>query len=149
MPEHVRARRGRGAVRACDRAAAPPGRPVRSGGLRGALPRGGGAVVGAGRPDAACPAVMAESDRLAGELERASTDAVEAAVLAPPVGALFDGVVVDVHHDGGGSVQIADPAVLAPVSGPVDARGRDQGEAGPGRPGDAHGPVRPGLSGRA
>jgi exoribonuclease R len=65
------------------------------------------------------PAVMAESDRLAGELERASTDAVEAAVLAPSVGSVFDGVVVDVHHDGGGSVQIAEPAVLAPVSGPV------------------------------
>ncbi len=65
------------------------------------------------------PGVMSESDRLAGELERASTDAVEAAVLAPQLGALFDGVVVDVHHDGGGSVQIAEPAVLAPVSGPV------------------------------
>ena len=65
------------------------------------------------------PAVMAESDRLAGALERASTDAVEAAVLAPSVGSIFDAVVVDVHHDGGGSVQIAEPAVLAPVSGPV------------------------------
>jgi exoribonuclease R len=66
------------------------------------------------------PAVMAESDRLAGQLERACTDAVEAAVLAPSVGSLFDGVVVDVHHDGGGSIQIAEPAVLAPVSGPVE-----------------------------
>jgi exoribonuclease R len=66
------------------------------------------------------PAVMAESDRLAGELERASTDAVEAAVLAPHVGSLFDAVVVDVHHDGGGLVQIAEPAVLAGVSGPVE-----------------------------
>jgi hypothetical protein len=63
---------------------------------------------------------MAESDRLAGSLERASTDAVEAAVLAPAVGSVFDGVVVDVHHDGGGLVQIAEPAVLAPVSGPVE-----------------------------
>jgi exoribonuclease R len=67
----------------------------------------------------AVPAVMAESDRLAGELERASTDAVEAAVLAPSIGSIFDAVVVDVHHDGGGAVQIAEPAVLAPVSGPV------------------------------
>jgi exoribonuclease R len=66
------------------------------------------------------PAIMAESDRLAGSLERASTDAVEAAVLAPAVGSVFDGVVVDVHHDGGGLVQIAEPAVLAPVSGPVE-----------------------------
>jgi exoribonuclease R len=66
------------------------------------------------------PAVMADTDRLAGALERASTDAVEAAVLAPSVGNLYDGVVVDVHHDGDGSVQIAEPAVLAPVSGPVE-----------------------------
>lgn len=66
------------------------------------------------------PAVMTDTDRLAGALERASTDAVEAAVLAPSVGSIFDGVVVDVHHDGSGSVQIADPAVLAPVSGPVE-----------------------------
>lgn len=80
-----------------------------------------GAEVPAWARDAlpALPAVMADTDRLAGELERASTDAVEAAVLAPSVGSLFDGVVVDVHHDGGGSVQIAEPAVLAPVSGPV------------------------------
>jgi exoribonuclease R len=68
----------------------------------------------------ALPAVMAESDRLAGELERACTDAVECAVLAPSVGSQFAGVVVDVHHDGGGLVQIAEPAVLAPVSGPVE-----------------------------
>jgi exoribonuclease R len=68
----------------------------------------------------ALPAVMSETDRLAGALERASTDAVEAAVLAPSVGSLFDGVIVDVHHDGDGSVQIAEPAVLAPVSGPVE-----------------------------
>ncbi len=66
------------------------------------------------------PAVMAESDRVAGELERASTDAVEAAVLAPHVGATFPAVVVDVHHDGDGLVQIADPAVLAAVTGPVE-----------------------------
>jgi exoribonuclease R len=66
------------------------------------------------------PSAMSESDRLAGELERASTDAVEAAVLAPSVGSLFDGVIVDVHHDGGGLVQIAEPAVLAKVSGPVE-----------------------------
>jgi exoribonuclease R len=65
------------------------------------------------------PAVMAESDRLAGQLERASTDAVEAAVLAPQVGATFEAVVVDVHHNGDGLVQIADPAVLGSVSGPV------------------------------
>jgi hypothetical protein len=36
------------------------------------------------------------------------------------VGSQFAGVVVDVHHDGGGLVQIAEPAVLAPVSGPVE-----------------------------
>ena len=66
------------------------------------------------------PAVMAESDRIAGQLERASTDAVEAAVLAPMIGTSFDAVVVDVHHDGDGLVQIADPAVLGAVAGPVE-----------------------------
>jgi exoribonuclease R len=66
------------------------------------------------------PAIMAESDRLAGQLERTSTDAVEAAVLAPQLNSLFDGVVVDVHHSGDGLVQLADPAVLAPISGPVE-----------------------------
>jgi exoribonuclease R len=65
------------------------------------------------------PQVMADSDRLAGALERACTDAVEAIVLQRRIGDVFPGVVVDLHQHGGGLVQIADPAVLARVSGNV------------------------------
>lgn len=66
------------------------------------------------------PAVMVASDELAGRLERACTDVVEAAVLAHRVGETFDAVVVDVAQDGaGGRVQLLDPAVLAAVTGPV------------------------------
>jgi exoribonuclease R len=62
------------------------------------------------------PAVMRASDDLAGRLERACTDVVEAAVLAHRVGEVFDAVVVDVNH-AGGKVQLVDAAVLAPCTG--------------------------------
>jgi exoribonuclease R len=87
------------------------------------------------------PATMATSDQLAGRLERACTDAVEAAALAHRVGETFDAVVVDVdeRHDSpsgapaaqpghvgevedtgrGGVVQLTEPPVLAPVKGDV------------------------------
>jgi exoribonuclease R len=66
------------------------------------------------------PEVMRASDQLAGRLERACTDAVEAAVLAHRVGEVFEGVVVDLRDNGaGGSVQLLEPPVLAPVSGAV------------------------------
>jgi exoribonuclease R len=68
------------------------------------------------------PEVMATSDRLAHRLERACTDAVEAAVLEPLVGQVFDAVVVDVK-DGGGVVQVLEPAVVGPVVGPVELGG--------------------------
>jgi exoribonuclease R len=68
------------------------------------------------------PEVMATSDRLAHRLERACTDAVEAAVLEPFVGQEFDAVVVDVK-DGGGVVQVLEPAVVGPVVGPVELGG--------------------------
>ena len=65
------------------------------------------------------PEIMAASDRLAGAVERACTDAVEAAVLASLVGRELPGVVVD---DGGEKgrdveVQLADPPVLARAKG--------------------------------
>jgi exoribonuclease R len=68
------------------------------------------------------PEVMAASDRLARRLDRACTDAVEAAVLEPLVGQVFDAVVVDVK-DGGGVVQVLEPAVLGPVVGRVELGG--------------------------
>jgi exoribonuclease R len=64
------------------------------------------------------PAVMAASDQLAGALDRACTDVVEAAVLAHRVGDVFDAVAVDLNHTGG-KVQLPQPPVLAPCSGPL------------------------------
>ena len=66
------------------------------------------------------PALMADSDRRAGTLERASIEAAEAIVLADRVGERFEAVVVDVADDGGsGLVQLLDPAVLARAQGPL------------------------------
>lgn len=66
------------------------------------------------------PAVMTGSDRLANAVDRACTDAVEAEVLAPRVGEVFDAVVVARDDDGRrGQVQLVDPAVLARVHGDV------------------------------
>ena len=59
------------------------------------------------------PDVMKASGRLAGAVERACTDAVEAAVLAPLVGHEWSATVVDDRPDKGCTVQITDPAVLA------------------------------------
>jgi exoribonuclease R len=75
------------------------------------------------------PAVMAASDQLAGRLERACLDAVEAAVLAARVGETFEAVVVDVTtpKDGGpvrGKVQLLEPAVLATCDGPLELGSR-------------------------
>lgn len=64
----------------------------------------------------ALPAAMSTSDQMAGQLERACTDVVEAAVLGHRVGEEFDAVVVDLNS-AGGKVQVIDPAVVAPCSG--------------------------------
>lgn len=70
------------------------------------------------------PELMEASDRRAGAVERATTDAVEAATLADRVGQSFDAVVVDVPEgdDGKGRVQIqlVDPPVLAKASGAAE-----------------------------
>jgi exoribonuclease R len=66
------------------------------------------------------PQIMAETDRRAGAVERASADAVEAAVLRDDVGEVFDAVVVDRVRRGNGSelvVQVLDPAVIARAAG--------------------------------
>ncbi|MDP9395123.1 MAG: RNB domain-containing ribonuclease [Actinomycetota bacterium] len=62
------------------------------------------------------PAVMTASDRLAGALERATIDVVEAAVLAPYVGETFEAVVVEASTDAG-TVALRTPAVRARCAG--------------------------------
>lgn len=64
------------------------------------------------------PAVMAASEARAKKLERGITGLVEALVLAPHVGERFVGTVVGWDdRRGRGEVQLAEPAVLAPVEG--------------------------------
>ncbi len=67
----------------------------------------------------ALPSVMAESDALAGKVERACVDRTEAALLAPRVGAEFDAVVLRASgpDDEPGEVFVADPPVLARGTG--------------------------------
>lgn len=70
------------------------------------------------------PELMEASDRRAGAVERATTDAVEAATLADRVGQSFDAVVVDVPEgdDGKGlvEIQLVDPPVTAKASGAAE-----------------------------
>ena len=66
------------------------------------------------------PDIMAETDRRANAVERASADAVEAAVLRDDLGEVFDAVVVDRVRRGKGSelvVQVLEPAVIARAGG--------------------------------
>jgi exoribonuclease R len=62
------------------------------------------------------PAVMSSSDQVAGKLERACTDVVEAAVLVHRVGEVFDAVVIDLNHSGV-KVQVLEPPVVAGADG--------------------------------
>lgn len=62
------------------------------------------------------PAIMAETGRRAAAVDRACTDAVEAAVLAHRVGETFDAVVVDTVR-GGVEIQVTEPAVTARADG--------------------------------
>jgi len=63
------------------------------------------------------PQRMAESDRRAGALERECVALMEAVVLRPAVGQVFEAAVVDVHEKGGGTVQLREPAVRAECEG--------------------------------
>jgi exoribonuclease R len=66
----------------------------------------------------ALPREMAAVDRRARKYERAIIDLVEVALLAPRVGEVFTGTVVDVDEDRQrGTVVVSDPAVEAKVSG--------------------------------
>jgi len=62
------------------------------------------------------PEEMATGDRRANALERATADLAEAIVLRHRVGEMFTAVVVGAEGDRG-TVQLADPAVRAPVAG--------------------------------
>ena len=63
------------------------------------------------------PDEMAESDRRAHELERECVALMEAAVLRGREGEEFDAVAVEVDQKGGGTVQLAHPAVRASCDG--------------------------------
>jgi exoribonuclease R len=66
------------------------------------------------------PEIMSASDHLAGAVERACTDAVEAAAMQHRVGETFRALVVDLTKNGA-LVQISDPAILAPADGASSA----------------------------
>jgi len=63
------------------------------------------------------PDEMAEADRRAHELERECVALMEAAVLHGREGEEFDAVAVETDPKGGGTVQLADPAVRAACGG--------------------------------
>ncbi len=85
------------------------------------------------------PETMDESNRRAQQYESGIVSTVEAAVLESSVGDTFQAVVVDVdEHDGGGTVQLKEPAVTArcegddlPLGEQIDrqARGRRRQQA--------------------
>jgi exoribonuclease R len=70
------------------------------------------------------PDLMQRSDRQAKAVDRACTDAVEAALLQGRVGEAFDAVVVDVDERGGLDVQLSDPPVSARATGEAKAGDR-------------------------
>lgn len=64
------------------------------------------------------PETMDVSNRRAQQYESGIVSTVEAAVLEPSVGQTFQALVVDVdEHDGGGTVQLKEPAVTAQCKG--------------------------------
>jgi exoribonuclease R len=64
------------------------------------------------------PEEMETSNRRAQQYEAGVISIVEAAVLERRVGDLFEAVVVEVdEHDGGGTVQLTEPAVTAHCGG--------------------------------
>jgi exoribonuclease R len=68
----------------------------------------------------ALPTTMQEGDRRAKAVERACTDAVEAAVMVSRVGDVFTADVVDVDTKRGVlTVQLTDPAIVASARGAV------------------------------
>lgn len=71
------------------------------------------------------PEVMAESDAVAGKVDRACVDAAEVAVLADRVGQEFDALVLRAAtSDDPGEVYVLDPPVLARCTGKLAAGAR-------------------------
>jgi VacB/RNase II family 3'-5' exoribonuclease len=66
------------------------------------------------------PKIMSRSDGLASRLERASVDAIEAALLSDRVGEVFTAVVIKADESGG-IIQLTDPLVTAAIEGTVTA----------------------------
>lgn len=67
------------------------------------------------------PDLMASSDQRAGGVDRATTDAVEAATLADRVDESFEAVVIDVPEgDGELEIQVVDPPVITRATGSAD-----------------------------
>ena len=66
------------------------------------------------------PALMTASDRRAGAVERACTDAVEAAALSSRVGEDLEAVVVDESSGGRVVVQMLEPAIVARAQGAAE-----------------------------
>jgi exoribonuclease R len=65
----------------------------------------------------ALPEVMERSDQLAGSVDRACLNVVEAAALRTNVGQTFPAAVVELRGDDESLVQVEDPAILAPCAG--------------------------------
>ncbi|HET7277604.1 MAG TPA: RNB domain-containing ribonuclease [Dermatophilaceae bacterium] len=63
------------------------------------------------------PGAMATSDRVAGGVDRACADAVEAALLQHRLGEDFDAVAVEQREKGGVLLQVDEPAVVAGADG--------------------------------
>lgn len=68
------------------------------------------------------PLTMQVSDRRANQYERAVVDLVEATVMAPHVGEIFDGTIVELAHDDArkGIVMLREPAIEAGIAGSAD-----------------------------
>ena len=67
------------------------------------------------------PDLMSSSDQRAGGVDRAATDAVEAATLAHRVDESFEAVVIDVPEgDGELEIQVVDPPVITRATGSAD-----------------------------
>ena len=65
------------------------------------------------------PGLMASSDGRVNQFEANAVNIVEAAVLAPRVGEVFDATVIALRR-GGGTVQLTDPAVTAVCEGELE-----------------------------
>lgn len=71
------------------------------------------------------PALMQASSQRAAQLNAATVNAVEAALMTPFVGTRVDAAVIELRGHGRATVQVADPAVTASAPVPAQARPGD------------------------